>query len=330
MPKSIIDPVASPDELARLAWDWLRLLSSRNVSEDDLQNFRRWVQGSAAHQSAYNEAKAHWDILRPSTGALLRANPGMVAAYERKQRTRQINRRTFLGAAVATAAVAGVTVVYPPLGLWPSASEWDADYRTDAGEQRTLALAPQADVTLNTRTSIRRQMAGEQTAGLELLAGEAAVDLKGHGNPFVVVAGAGRSVAQTGQFEVRYLENKVCVTCIQGAVRIEHPAGTRVLQARQQAVYDVRTVSNIAEIDPADISAWRKGVLVFKEASLTDVVAEINRYRSGRVLLMRDDLRGKRVTGHFEIASLDRALTQLQYMFDLRARALVGGVLILS
>jgi transmembrane sensor len=228
------------------------------------------------------------------------------------------------------AAVAGVAVVYPPLGLWPSASEWDADYRTAAGEQRTLALAPQVDLTLNTRTSVRRRIADGQTVGVELIAGEAAVDLKGAGRPFTVVAGAGRNLAEAGQFEVRYLANKVCVTCIEGALRVEHPAGTRALQAGQQAIYDARNVSDVAEINSAEVSAWRKGVLVFRQARLADVVDEINRYRSGRVVLMRADIRNKEVTGHFEIASLDRALTQLQYMFDLHAKSLVGGVLLLS
>jgi len=330
IPRPTNDRGVSPDELKQQAWDWLRLLSSQSVSEEDALGFRRWVKSSAMHQATYNEVKARWDTLKPSAGALLRTDPDLVAVYERKQRVRVRNRRAFLGMAATTAAAAGVALVYPPLGLWPSTSEWSADYRTATGEQRTLALASRVDVTLNTRTSVRRQMANGQTVGLDLITGEAAVDLKGDGGDFVVAAGAGRNVAQTGQFEVRYLENKVCVTCIIGAVRIEHPAGVRTLQARQQAFYDAHNLSGLVEINPADVSAWRSGVLVFRRTRLADVVDEINRYRAGRVVLMNAAARDSEVTGHFEIASLDRALTQLQYMFDLHAKSLVGGVLLLS
>ncbi len=325
------DRGVSSDELSQQAWAWLRLLSSRQVSEEDMQGFRRWVKSSAAHQAAYNDVKARWDTLKPLTGALLRANPGLVDDYKKRvQRRRAINRRTFLGLSVVTAVAAGVAAVYPPLGLWPSVTDWGADYRTAVGEQRVLALTEGVDVTLNTRTSVRRQMADGQIVGLDLLTGEAAVDLSSKGRSFVVIAGAGRSLAQAGQFEVRYVGSKVCVTCITGAVWVEHPAGIRTLQARQQVIYDLLAVSGIADINPAEVSAWRKGILVFRQVRLADVIDEINRYRPGRVILLNEAVRNQAVTGHFEIVSLDRAVTQLQYMFNLHARSLAGGLLLLS
>ncbi len=38
------DRGVSSDELSQQAWAWLRLLSSRQVSEEDMQGFRRWVK----------------------------------------------------------------------------------------------------------------------------------------------------------------------------------------------------------------------------------------------------------------------------------------------
>ncbi len=60
------------------------------------------------------------------------------------------------------------------------------------------------------------------------------------GKAFSVIAGAGRSLAESGRFEIRYLDGKVCVTCLEGSLRVEHPAGFRALQARQQMVYDAQ------------------------------------------------------------------------------------------
>ncbi|MCY1243608.1 fec operon regulator FecR [compost metagenome] len=137
-------------------------------------------------------------------------------------------------------------------------------------------------------------------------------------------------MAESGQFEVRHLEGKVCVTCVEGTVRVEHPAGVRQLQARQQTIYHATSVSGISRVEPQAVPAWRLGVLVFNQTRLTDAIEEINRYRPGRVMLVNDTVRNKPVSGRFAIASLDLALWQLQEAFDLHARSLPGGLLVLS
>jgi transmembrane sensor len=321
----------SPEEIRKQARAWLRVLNSGDVKPWDAQGFKRWLRISAIHRETFNDVKGLWQAMRPAAGELLRMDPDIAAFHRRTLRQSQQERRAFLGAALgATAVVAtGIAVVYPPLGLWPAPAEWDADYRTAAGEQRTLALADQVKVTLNTRTSVRRQIARGEVVGLDLIAGETAIDLKG-GRSFAVIAAAGRSSAAAGRFEVRYLNDKVCVTCIEGTVRVQHPAGERLLQSRQQTVYDANSVGGVVGVDPADVSAWRNGELVFNQTRLVDVVEEINRYRPGRVVLMKAAARDRSVSGRFVIASLDAALSQLQHTFDLNARALPGGVLLLS
>jgi transmembrane sensor len=47
-------------------------------------------------------------------------------------------------------------------------------------------------------------------------------------------------------------------------------------------------------------------------------------------MLMNAAARNRPVTGSFYIASLDLALAQLQHAFDLEARSLPGGVIVLS
>jgi transmembrane sensor len=320
----------SPDRLEEQAWSWLRLLASGDVKESDLQRFRRWIGTSPAHQAKYSEIKQKWDVMGPLAAASLRRQPDLIANRVHTRRVQLRSRRVFLGAAASFASVAAVAAVYPPFGLWPVPAEWSADYRTAPGEQRTIALADQVDVTLNTRTSARREVVSGETVGLDLITGEAAIDLKGSGRAFSVTAGTGRSASKSGQFEVRHLNARVCVTCISGSVQVAHPAGERALLSRQQVIYNADEISGIASIDPADVAAWRKGLLVFHQARMIDVIDEINRYRPGRVILMKDAVRNKAVSGNFAIASLDLALWQLQQAFDLHAQSLVGGLVILS
>lgn len=331
-PISTDEGIATPAELERQAWAWLRLLGSGKATQQDADHFRRWVHGDITHRAAYDKVRLLSDAMKPAVGALRQTDARIAALHARQLPRPLASRRQFIGMAVGAAAAAGVAIVYPPLGLWPTPSEWDAEDRTAKGEQRAFTLDDRVKVTMNTQTSIRRRRDGGQTVGLELVSGEAAIDLT-HGMnafAFAVVAGSGRSLAQSGQFEVRKLNGKVCVTCIAGEVRIEHPAGQRLLRARQQTIYDGRSISGTASIDPQIVAAWRAGVLVFDETRLGDAIDEINRYRSGRVVLANNAVRDKPVSGSFSIRALDQALVEMQHSFGLQSRSLVGGLVILS
>jgi transmembrane sensor len=324
----------SHEALRKQAREWLRLFALGDVKPWEAEEFKRWLHTSSAHRAAFSEVKQRWDVLKPGVARMLDTNQEAAAFHARTQRRPQLGRRVFLGAAVsAAAAVVGVVVVDPQAGLLYSPANWRADLRTGTGEQRALLLDDSIKLTLNTQTGIRRQSVDGRINGIDLLMGEAAIDLPdlpSGGRSFQVVAGSGRSLAESGRFEVRYLEDRVCVTCIEGTVRVQHPAGTRMLQASQQIVYDAHSVSGVAGINPADVSAWRKGELVFNETRLIDVLEEINRYRPGRIVLLKEAVRSDPVSGRFVIRELDSALAQLQRNFDLNARRLPGGWLILS
>lgn len=324
------------EDLQQQAWDWLQRLRSLQVSTRDADDFKAWLATSPAHADAYRAARQRWSQFKPLAGELLRTDPEAAAYHAHAMRRSfgpNLGRRAFLGAATAGVAAAAVGVVmHPPAGLWPTPREWGADLRTGTGEQQAVTLAGQVQLTLNTRTSIRHRTAQDDGIdGIDLLEGEAAIDLPAGGSrPFLVAAGVGVSRSAFGRFEVRYLDGKVCVTCIDGELRVEHPNGTHRLRAREQMVYADDVLGNVVAADPARVSAWRRGELVFEQARLDEVIAEINRYRPGHVILRNDAARAQRVSGIFPIASLDQALSQLQHTFDLSARKLVGGYLLLS
>ncbi|AJE97009.1 FecR family protein [Pandoraea apista] len=333
------DPMDRDDALLKEARIWLARLAGGDVRQADLHAFRRWQSTSAAHAEAFDDAKRQWHAMRPAIGEWLRTDADAAAHHRRLVRgDRQgagagsvhAGRRALLGAGLSAAAVAGVAAVYPPFGLWPSAATWMADYRTATGEQRDIVLAGHVNVALNTQTSVRRQASDGVADGLRLLAGELAVDLASAREPFAVAAGAGRSIADSGRFEVRYLDGRVCVSCLEGSVRVQHPAGERRLAAREQTIYRDDAIGGVMSVEPAAVSAWRRGELVFRQTPLVKVIEEINRYRPGRVVLLADSRRQDPVSGRFSIAILNEALLQIERSFGLTSRALPGGVLILS
>jgi transmembrane sensor len=319
------------DPIERQALAWVRRVAAGDLTHADGAALRHWCQASPAHAAAFADARQRWAQLGEA-GALVKArNPAATRFPAAAPRPASWQRRAFLGGALgATAAASAAALIHPPLGLWPSARELRADYRTATGEQRRLALAGAIDVELNTRTSIAVWQGASAARGIDLIAGEAAVHLLDAAMPFEVAAGAGRTLTRHARFEVKNLGGAVCVTCVEGQVQVAHAAGTAKLAAGQQLRYDDRTLGRIAHVDAARMPAWREGYLRFADAPLREVLDEINRYRPGKVMLLDQQLAGKPVTGRFQIHALDKAIVQMQRSLGLKARSLPGGVVLLS
>jgi transmembrane sensor len=310
------------------AYDWVRRIESGQMTHADGERLRRWCKSDPDNAAMLSAARRKWSTLGAAAALAATREPLAARAASGMPNGR---RRAFLGAAagLTTAAVAAA-VVYPPLDLWPSAGELRADYRTAVGEQRQVALAENVSVELNTRTSVALMTAQDGTPGIDLISGEAAVDMPDARRPFAVAAGAAHMLATAARFEVRRVAGTVCVTCLQGQVRIAHAAGTATLNARQQMHYDDRALQPIVSIDPEQESAWREGFLRFNDTPLEKVIDEINRYRPGRVVLLNRQMAIKAVTARFRIDALDKAVAQMQRSLALQARSLPGGVVLLS
>lgn len=305
-------------EIDRIAREWVQRVALRQMTAAQADALRQWCQADPRHGAAFAEAHRLWQGMAPAAA--------LSEARGRERRLSRPARRAFLGAGLACAATAaGVAVVAPPFGLWPSWRELGADYRTAKGEQRRVVLPGAAVLDLNTRTSVALR-----AAGVELISGEAAISLAGASSPFTVSAAGGRVMARDAVFELRHTDGSVCVTCLSGAVEVALASGGATLAAAQQLVYDAAGLQPARALDADDLPAWRDGFLRFRQAPLAEVLDEINRYRSGRVILMAQSLAAMPVSVRVELARLDTAIAQIRENFQLDATALPGGVLLLG
>ena len=322
------DASIDSERLEREAHRWVTQLVSGEATAADAQALRRWIAQSPRHADAYAAATARWNAFG-AAGKALRAEQ----ARDVRRPVRPMSRRLVLGggAMAATLAVA-YAGVRPPLALWPSIDELTADYRTATGEQRHIALAGLASVQMNTRTSLSLVAAtADADSQVRLLACEASFTTAPQAaRSLVVLAGEGRTIASRARFDVRSADNAVCVSCLDGDVRVEHGAQAATVRAGQQIRYDAGGLGGAMAIDPADASAWQSGVLIFRFTPLADVVAEINRYRQGRVILLNAALAAKPVNGRFQISRIDEALGWIGQAVGARSRTLPGGVVLLS
>jgi transmembrane sensor len=281
--------------MQREAQAWVVRLGSQQATEDDALAFRRWCAQSRAHADAFVRAREVWQAMAP-------------AALRVRQQA-----------------------VSPPLGLWASVTEWGADYRTATGEQREVAMADGAVLQMNTQTRVNLQRRGEGGESIELLAGEAEVVTEASAVARVTVAAAGGTVsAVRARFNIRNLDGEVCVTCLAGQVEVARGAQQVRLDEGRQLRYGAAGLGAVAAVDTGPVSAWRRRQLVFNQVPLSEVVAEVNRYRHGRLVLTSEALGRSKVQASFSIDRLDDVAMLVRDVYGAQLTQLPGGIVLLG
>jgi transmembrane sensor len=206
-----------------------------------------------------------------------------------------------------------------------------AEYRTVTGQQRQLAMAGGATVVMNTQTSLNIGTSVGGADRIELIAGEAVVTTGGTtARPIVVSAADGRTSAGDAKFDVRLDGSSVCVTCLGGSVDVEQRGSVATISEKQQVTYGKDGLGRVLSVDPAVVTSWRAGVLVFRRELLSRAVEEINRYRPGRIILVDASLGGRRIDASFRLDRVEDIVPQIERVFGARARVLPGGVVLLG
>jgi transmembrane sensor len=328
---------ADLDMVERQAVTWVRKLVSKEMTPDDHAALRHWREGNPRHEAAFVRINRIWNKMGAAGPAILEPAGDILKELDAfGQHSRLVSRRIVLASGVA--AVAAASAAYgatnPPLGLWPSLAEFNADYRTATGEQRNVTLDGGVAVNLNTQTSlaIRTATAGEQR--IELISGEASFAPRPASRSLVVLAAGGTATATSGLFDVRYVAHgegsAVCVTCLDGAVEIQHGTQMGALQSGQRIQYDHAGLGKIVAVDPQVASDWRRGIVAFRDTPVPEAIDEMNRYRPGRIILLDSPLSKKRLSGRFRIDEMDQVLRQLERAFDAKLRRLPGGFVLVS
>ena len=316
--------ISEPDALVDEALDWVVRLKTGAPSRADVEALQRWRERSPAHEEAFKNAAR---LFRQAGIAAQELADAPMPAAARKPK--MLARRAFLGGAIAASAAAYL-VARPPMGLWPSLQELSADYRTAKGEQRKVAVMPDVSLELNTQTSIALRSAENETR-VELISGEASVAAAlAAATPFVMLASNGRIAATKATFNARCLDGVVSVTCLTGAVDVEQGGNTVRLRETEQVSYSSGGIETPAPVDLGQVTAWQAGLLIFRDKPLAKVVDEVNRYRAGKIIITRADLRLRVVNGTFQINRLDDFVAQVQQLFGAQVRSLPGGVMLLS
>jgi transmembrane sensor len=322
-----VDQTPEEDPLNRQAIAWIVRLTSGEATTADAAEVKRWRGQSPAHEEAFRRAAKLWKDFGKAAAHVSQGEQVKLGAHKFD---RVMARRAFLGGITATAAAtAGYVMVRPPLGLWPSWGELLADYRTSKGEQRQIVINPAVSLELSTLTSVSVR-SSEGQPRIDLISGEAAITAMTAQKPLIVTAGDIRITTSHATFNTRCIDGAVVVTCLTGEVDVEQGTETAQLLEGQQISYSATGLGRVKDVDIAQATSWRSGMLIFHNKPLTEVIEEINRYRPGRIVVTNADLGRRVVNGTFRRDQLDTFIAQVQHLFGAKVTTLPAGLTLLS
>ena len=308
-----IDPEAL-DEAA----EWLMRISEGDLDESERAEWESWRVSSPERRLAWGRAQ----LLQSKLGGLPPA-----LAMSALDRPSNPERRLALG------KLAMILAVLPAgWGSWKlvESQQWSADYRTAVGQQRELILADGSQITLNTDSAIDVLFDANQRL-INLREGEILVqtapDITPLARPFLITTRQGRMQALGTRFTVRELQTHTRLAVLEGAVRVELPAGHGVapliVSAGQRTDFSSQAFGHL---NPADrsASAWTQGMLMADNLRLADFIAELARYRRGFV---RCDpaIADLRISGAFPISDTQRTLNMLVQTYPVIATGHLSG-----
>ena len=320
--------------IRRQASEWLVLTESDDATLADHKRFEEWLREAPDHRRAFTELERTWGRLtamgrraavRGDTGA--EADPDVVLKHMDRMGRERLRPRAAWAAAAALVAVA----VFGALLFLPTGSQMM--YRTGVGERQIVSLADGSTVDLNTDSELLVKYRDDKRF-VDMRRGEAFFKVaRDEGRPFMVSAGHGVVRAIGTEFTVRLKSSeRVAVTVSEGIVEVTQPvlddpgasqlAGkpAATLHQGQRAEYD-RQATRVETITPQDLErgqAWRKGLLMFENESLANVLEEVNRYTTTRLVLADNELGELRLGGTFRAGRVDALLNVLEKAFGIR------------
>jgi len=344
------------NEIEEAASDWLICRDSGQWTQADRGRFEQWLEASTANRITFLRLELAWEesARLKALGAGIPADqpppPGSwnftpFFKQHHKDAGDAVGRGAISGAAtrrgrylaLAASFLLAVVVGSGAYHFWDRSGE---HYTTAVGGIASVPILDGSKITLNTNSQVRVALTHAERH-IELQQGEAFFEVAhDRSRPFVVEAGKKRVVAVGTKFSVQRDGKSIVVVVTEGKVRLED--ATRPLRNSADASGSAApagadapvflTAGAIARADEAGLLvqhksvaeaetrlSWRTGVLMFRELTLADAVAEFNRYNVRQIVIADPAVAALKVEGNFRTTNVEAFVRLLESGFPVRS-----------
>ncbi|MEH6592990.1 MAG: FecR family protein [Halioglobus sp.] len=279
------------------ARQWLLKHSSGDISSAEQMDFRAWLESSSENQRAFDDLQLMWSELDQVSDQVL-AEHGDIPA-SRPTRTWAV-----AASVLVTALFAGLLWQWQGGDMPAGSAPPPAQYSSQTGQLQTIQLTDGSSIELGAHSSLKtRYSAGQRLVILER--GEAYFDVAADSSrPFVVSTRGGTATAIGTAFTVHAGIDDVTVTVAEGIVAVSGAEGStyeQQLKAGHQLSYDPDgSLSAVERIPEDQLSSWRHGRRVFRNAPLDALIYDLNRYSEKLIIVADPRLQNVEVSGVFE------------------------------
>ncbi|AXE63941.1 hypothetical protein BBF93_06705 [Hyphomonas sp. CACIAM 19H1] len=320
----------SNERVARQAREWHTLMNSGVADEATRQAFEGWLHADRANKQAYFDLEQMW---RDLDFAAVSAEVDVAGALQEAARPR---RWTYSGrrAVAVLAGSAGLClaalalflggVPHAPAGQPPATLSVEVpDYATAVAEVREVLLEDGTRVTLGPKSEMNVTFTSD-SRNVILLAGEAFFEVTADPQrPFFVSADDTLVRVVGTKFDVKRAPGDVHVSVLEGVVDVMKPRALEPDRVRQtgavetkrlvagQKIIAAASLPAVKEIEQAQPGAWRSGRLAYEDASLSEIIADLNRYSDRPIRIAGGGVAEVRLTTAFRSSEIEAWLDVL-------------------
>lgn len=329
------------------AREWFLLQQERELNASEQEAFEAWAQEDILHQECFQQLHQIWNGLAEAA-ALAQApqrQPSGILSWHQKISAwfsggvfsdgffsssvgAALNMRWAIASVAATVIVVSavwITAVNFPVVPAPQV------YSTGISEVKEIPLSDGSLVTLGADSRMLVDFQ-QDSRHVSLSKGQAFFDVaKNREKPFYVATHHATVRVVGTRFEVYQNLDQVKVSVEEGVVEvvrnavkktpellsndtssIKNALDKRVLTAGHQVRTSAQIMGEVTELNDLEVASWRQGRLVYRDAQLSDVIADVNRYRQGEILLGTEPLKHVRITTSFSVEQVDTVVSMLE------------------
>lgn len=331
----------------REAGQWLLRMQEEDVPATELEAWCAWM-ASPMHAAAFDDLALLWEAAGTlDSDTLLRARaarasqpaaasppPSPSASAVPRGQSHRRPRHAWAWAAAACVAFAAVLAWF----FVPHDVPGDPpqSFATASGERRQITLADGSVLELDAASEVSVRYRPDRR-DIELRHGRAYFQVA-HApeRPFVVDANGVLSQALGTRFSVaEHGDHGVIVVVDDGRVQVSAPDDGHVRRylatGNQRIRYSaINGLQPPQTVNASLANAWRQGAVVYQGEPLASVIIDLNRYSRVPVRLQDPALGQLKVTGRWEVASIDRWIDGLAKALHLDVRRSGGEILLSS